>query len=136
MARLQILQLPEGGGDDRPPFVLVIDQYQAQRYILGPDQPEPVGELDGLAEKIGARAVLGFQETIDIPANDLTAYSSNGGSDEVDPHEAHRLALCDALLLSLGSTWEQIVKQAAERQRTVADLYRRLDGQPEEGGSA
>jgi hypothetical protein len=76
MARLQILELPEGSGDDRPPFVLVVDQYEPQRYVLGPDQsqPEPVDLFAGIAEKIGARAVLVFEEKIDIPANDTTAY--------------------------------------------------------------
>ncbi|MFE1111170.1 hypothetical protein ACFW5U_35540 [Streptomyces rochei] len=74
MARLQILELPQGGSDDRPPFVLIVDQYLARRYITGLDQPEPVSEFDGIAEKIGARAVLVFEEAVDIPANDLTAY--------------------------------------------------------------
>jgi hypothetical protein len=71
MARLQILELPEGSGDDRPPFVLVIDEYVPQRYMLGPDQPEPVDQFAGMAEKIGARAILVFEETIDIPANEV-----------------------------------------------------------------
>jgi hypothetical protein len=73
MARLQILELPEGAADDRPPFVLVVDQYDPQRYILGHDQPEPIDEFDGIAQKIGARAVLVFQETVEIPANQITA---------------------------------------------------------------
>ncbi|MEU9444655.1 hypothetical protein AB0D42_27990 [Streptomyces sp. NPDC048304] len=71
MARLQILELPEGAGDDRPPFVLVVDEYVPQRYIIGADQPEPVDQFSGIAEKIGARAVLVFEETIEIPANDV-----------------------------------------------------------------
>ncbi|OUD04687.1 hypothetical protein [Streptomyces swartbergensis] len=80
MARLQILELPEGSGDDRPPFVLVVDQYEPQRYILGADQPEPVDQFEGIAEQIGARAVLVFEDTIDIPANDTTAYLNAGDS--------------------------------------------------------
>ncbi|MFF8100169.1 hypothetical protein ACF07S_10395 [Streptomyces sp. NPDC016640] len=72
MARLQILELPEGTGDDRPPFILVIDQmpndepgFEALRRDLS----------DGnLAERIGSRAVLVFEDTIDIPANDTSAY--------------------------------------------------------------
>jgi hypothetical protein len=40
MARLQILELPEGAGNDRAPFVLVIDQYEARRYVMGLDQTE------------------------------------------------------------------------------------------------
>lgn len=71
MARLQILELPEGSGDDRPPFVLVVDEYVPQRYVLGPDQPEPVDQFERITEKIGARAVLVFEETIDIPGNDV-----------------------------------------------------------------
>lgn len=73
MARLQILELPEGAGDARPPFVLVVDQYVPQRYIIGPDQPEPIDQFQGIAEQIGARAVLVFEEKIDIPANDVPA---------------------------------------------------------------
>ncbi|WP_073793177.1 hypothetical protein [Streptomyces uncialis] len=80
MARLQILELPEGAGDDRPPFALVIDEYTSQRYILGPGQStDPAPE--GMAESIGARAVLAFAETIDIPANDLTGYNGIPGGD-------------------------------------------------------
>lgn len=68
MARLQILELPEGAGDDRPPFVLVVDQYQPLRYVRGMDQGEPevVNEFEGVAEKIGASTVLVFAETVEI----------------------------------------------------------------------
>ncbi len=74
MARIQILELPtEHHGDDMTtPFVLVIDQYQPQRYILGSDQPEPLDQFERTAGRIGARAVLVFEETVDIPANELT----------------------------------------------------------------
>ncbi|MFF3324956.1 hypothetical protein [Streptomyces sp. NPDC002889] len=73
MARIQILELPEGAGDDRPPFILVVDQYQPQRYVLGPcdEQPQTVNPFEGLANQVGARAVLVFEETIDIPANEV-----------------------------------------------------------------
>lgn len=72
MARIQILGLPEGTADEGPPFILVIDQYQPQRYALGlgAGQKVPVDPWEGLAEKVGARAVLTFQETIEIPANE------------------------------------------------------------------
>jgi hypothetical protein len=65
MPRIQILELPEGAGDDRPPFVLVVDQVDG-------DAAEAIANA-GLttAELIGARAVLVFEETIDIPANDV-----------------------------------------------------------------
>jgi len=72
MARLQILELPEGGGDDRPPFVLVI--YQAEAEVVASIASTESGLREGLAEEIGARTVLAFSETIDIPANDTTAY--------------------------------------------------------------
>lgn len=72
MARIQILELPAGAADERPPFALVIDQCQPQRYMLDPDHVDQfVGPFDGVAEQIGARAVLVFAETIDIPDNDV-----------------------------------------------------------------
>jgi hypothetical protein len=69
MARLQILELPEGSGDDRPPFVLIVDQYEPVEA-----SPEQFLRHQNVAEQIGARAVLVFEETIDIPANDTSAY--------------------------------------------------------------
>jgi hypothetical protein len=74
MARLQILELPEGDGDDRPPFVLIVDEYMPQRYVMGMGQdepPQPIDQFEGVAAKIGARTVLVFEETIDIPGNDV-----------------------------------------------------------------
>ncbi|MEU6365782.1 hypothetical protein ABZ876_08500 [Streptomyces sp. NPDC046931] len=66
MARLQILELPEGSGDDRPPFVLVIDQCQGVPL----DMVETVeSSWRRAGEEIGARGVLIFVETVDIPAN-------------------------------------------------------------------
>ena len=134
MARLQILQLPEGAGDERPPFVLVVDQYQPLRYVAGIGQEEQVvDEFEGLAEKIGARGVIVFWEPVEIPANETPPVATNPaeGDDQtaalIHAHEQSRLALCGALLLSLGSTWEQITKAAAEGQRELADFYRKLD---------
>jgi hypothetical protein len=73
MARLQILQLPEGVGDERPPFILVIDQ--APSDLAGFDSlRRDLGEHEDLLKRIGARAVLVFEETIEIPGNDTTAY--------------------------------------------------------------
>ncbi len=67
MARLQILELPEGSGDDRPPFVLVVDQ-------IDDDLAEEITRWpENIATRIGARQVLCFPGTIDIPANDTTA---------------------------------------------------------------
>lgn len=71
MARLQILELPEGTGDDRPPFVLVIDECQPQRVVLGMDATWQ-DHWQNLADKIGARGVIVTPDTINIPANELT----------------------------------------------------------------
>lgn len=135
MARLQILQLPEAAGDGRPPFVLVVDEYVPRRYILGSgqgDRPEPVSEFEGLAEQIGAKHVLVFQETIEIPANGpLPVGGVPEGPAEsaeiIDAHERTRLQLCDALLLSWDTTWRALVEEAAERQRTVTRLLQQID---------
>jgi hypothetical protein len=65
MARLQILELPEGGGDERPPYLLVIDQVDegtADDIARWPDD---------IAKRTGARHVLCFTETVDIPANEV-----------------------------------------------------------------
>ncbi|MFE5368197.1 hypothetical protein [Streptomyces mirabilis] len=71
---MQILELPGGINGERPPFVLVVDEYEPRRYIMGFDQTEqPVSEFDGVAEKIGARSVLVFAETVTIPANETIA---------------------------------------------------------------
>ncbi|WP_435279355.1 hypothetical protein [Streptomyces sp. 1222.5] len=65
MARLQILQLPEGAGDDRPPFILVIDDIsdsETERFLASREA------TDGIAKKIGAQAVVAFHGmTCDIP---------------------------------------------------------------------
>ncbi|CUW31774.1 hypothetical protein [Streptomyces reticuli] len=149
MARLQILQLPEGAGDDRPPFVLVVDGYVARRYITGLDQPEPASEFDGIAEKIGARAVLVFEETIDIPANDLTGYLSEAEEQAETPRpneraiqaeeklkafmdkryaieELRKASLTDALGLDRLRDWDDIVN-AARGMREQVDATREQD---------
>jgi hypothetical protein len=69
MARLQILELPEGAGDDRPPFILVVDQAPTDETGFDALRRD-LGTPDDLLERIGARAVLLFEDTIDIPAND------------------------------------------------------------------
>lgn len=74
MARIQILELPEGAGDDRPPFILVIDEYEPMRYVQGfGEEAQIVDEFEKTAQLTGARAVLSFQETVTIPANETTA---------------------------------------------------------------
>lgn len=131
MARLQILPLPEGAGDDRPPYLLVIDQlptgdekYDALRRDL----------LDNdITSRTGARAALCFEGTIDLPANDplplpeADDVEHAGTTQIVYAHERTRLDLCDALLLSRDTTWRELIEQVGERQRELAGLYRRLD---------
>jgi hypothetical protein len=93
MARLQILELPEGTGDDRPPFVLVVDQCAPQRYVIGLDSSWQ-DHWQQLADKIGARGVIVTPETIDIPANDTTAYL-NTAADSPLPADAHYETVID-----------------------------------------
>ncbi|MGW5173126.1 hypothetical protein ACWERY_02010 [Streptomyces sp. NPDC004082] len=71
MARLQILELPEGSNDDRPPFVLVVDQIPTDDAAFDQLRRDLSGDV---AARIGARAVLAFEGSIEIPANDTTAY--------------------------------------------------------------
>ena len=100
MARLQILELPEGSGDDRPSFALVVDQYRPLRYMQGLDQgdlPEVADEFEGVAEKIGARVVLVFQETVEIPANGPSL-----DADEVEVSEADFTEMATVLRRALG----------------------------------
>lgn len=131
MARLQILELPEAVGDDRPPFVLVIDQVtedEAEQFT------NSANAMDGFGVKAGARAVAVFHGmTMDLPANETRPLSEDdapeptGTAQLVDAHERTRLELCDALLLSLDTTWRKLVEQTAERQRELAGLYRQLN---------
>ncbi|MFI1485771.1 hypothetical protein [Streptomyces sp. NPDC020747] len=68
MARLQILELPEGANDDRPPFVLVVDQWPD---TVTANEPAVLDAWKKMAEQAGARTVLLTEDTIDIPANDV-----------------------------------------------------------------
>lgn len=70
MARLQILELPEGSNDDRPPFVLVIDQADSDSPLItdGPDI------WPGFKNDTSCQHVIVTTETIDIPANDTSGY--------------------------------------------------------------
>ncbi|MFI1723925.1 hypothetical protein [Streptomyces sp. NPDC020489] len=75
MPRIQILQLPEGTKDERAPFILVIDQAPRDEPLFTSFCENL--ELSGsLAERTGARAVLCFEDTIEIPANDTSAYAA------------------------------------------------------------
>ncbi|MBT2467843.1 hypothetical protein J7E97_08140 [Streptomyces sp. ISL-66] len=72
MARLQILELPEGAEDARAPFVLVVDQCMPQRVVLGAGQGALVDHWQALADRIGARGVVVTPETVEIPANEVS----------------------------------------------------------------
>src|SRR3954465_355324 len=90
MARLQILELPAGPDDARPPFVLVVDQTVPQRAVLSSDTSwrDP---WQALADKIGARGVIVPPDTVEIPANDTTAHLDTSGSaapEALDPELA------------------------------------------------
>ncbi|MFM9589895.1 hypothetical protein ACKI1J_14770 [Streptomyces scabiei] len=140
MARLQILELPEGSGDDRPPFVLVVDQALPARQVMVSGQIRVRSEWDMLAEEIGARGVVVTPETIDIPANDTTAYlqqvaeetgatigkitsaytAQTLADERTDiTRDMYRLAkwkqkLADALGIDRASNWDDIRNTAAE----------------------
>lgn len=111
MARLQILELPEGSNDDRPPFVLVIDQmpkdeaaFDALRRDLS----------DDLAQRTGARAILVFEDTIDIPANDASGYLRETEAAWM-PVDEMRANLIDTL--NEKPTPQQTAKSASQEQR-------------------
>lgn len=73
MARLQILELPEGASDERAPFVLVVDQCAPQRFVLGVGRSEAPGRdyWQEIADRIGARGVIVTDETVEIPVAPL-----------------------------------------------------------------
>lgn len=92
MARLQILELPDGPDDVRPPFVLVVDESEPERVILGMDHAAAYSDRwTVLAERIGARGVVVTPETVAIPANDLLSAESfelrDAGDDEAGRRE-------------------------------------------------
>lgn len=68
MARIQILELPtEHHGDDMvTPYLLIIDQ-------VGDDMADEIARWpDDIAKRTGARHVLCFAETVEIPANETS----------------------------------------------------------------
>lgn len=79
MARLQILELPSGADDDRPPFILVIDEWDVDTLETNAMLTE---YWDAFGKKIGARGVLFADRTIDIPANDTSAYLAPAAKQE------------------------------------------------------
>ncbi|CAL9592898.1 hypothetical protein SUDANB1_05261 [Streptomyces sp. enrichment culture] len=99
MARLQILELPEGADDSRPPYVLVVDETVPQRVIIGMDHGPVRDYWHDVAERIGARGVIVTAETVEIPANDVSEFRTDVAADEPfvpDPGEAvRRMATLD-----------------------------------------
>jgi hypothetical protein len=78
MARLQILELPEGTDDVRPPYVLVVDETTPQRVVIGMDQGAVPDYWQRVADAIGARGVIVTAETVEIPANDVSVEFREG----------------------------------------------------------
>ncbi|MFZ3592322.1 hypothetical protein [Streptomyces sp. BH104] len=95
MARLQILELPmvHNGDQTETPFILVIDQADE---TVTDDTHQWSADV---AKRIGARHVLCFAGTIDIPANDTSAYTTAPEADvhvELDDREVRDLIAGDA----------------------------------------
>lgn len=156
MARLQILELPEGSNDDRPPFVLVVDQV-----ATGPDGELLIksSDFDGINERIGARAVFVFEETIDIPANDVQqqidhsiqaataalvnelnrdpAHERTDIARDMDRLANHKAAITDALGMVRLRDWDDIRNVAAvmrkerDAQAAALERVRSLHDEPE-----
>ncbi|MEU1272960.1 hypothetical protein [Streptomyces sp. NPDC005799] len=133
MARLQILELPtEHHGDDMvTPWVLVVDQVPTDEASFETLRRD-LGDHREFVERLGARAVLVFEDTIEIPENApqvvTEVVEEHAGTTEiVYAHERTRLELCDALLVSRDTTWRQLIGHVRLRQRELADVYRKLD---------
>ncbi|MFE3429814.1 hypothetical protein [Streptomyces sp. NPDC059171] len=132
MARLQILELPEATGDDRPPFVLVVDECQPQHIALGIDSTWQ-DHWQQLADQIGARGVIVTPDTLDIPANDISAYAQPPAAlhlgerevagvvdEEGEPEDWHgilqtrRRQLTEAIGVSPLHDWDGILEAATQ----------------------
>lgn len=74
MARIQILELPtEHHGDDMTtPFLLILDQVEDAKAIST--------SMQGAKELSGARGILAFEETIEIPGNEITLTEGTEGN--------------------------------------------------------
>jgi hypothetical protein len=81
MARIQILELPEvySGDVSETPFLLILDQVDDAEALQS--------SMQGAKELSGARGILAFTETVEIPANDASAFA--------DPHATLGLHLGD-----------------------------------------
>ncbi|MEV8124099.1 hypothetical protein AB0P07_08290 [Streptomyces sp. NPDC085944] len=118
MARLQILELPEGTDDSRPPFVLVVDESMPQRVILGMDHGYVGDYWQSVAEQIGARGVIVTPETVEIPANDVSAEVRAGLQESVgELYESARQSLSESE--TLGHQLLQRAENAEGRARAM-----------------
>ncbi|MFF2189252.1 hypothetical protein [Streptomyces sp. NPDC058155] len=106
MARLQILELPEGSADNRPPFILVIDQAPRDSALFRAFH-EDIELNDGVAARVGARGVLVFEDTVEIPANEIAEVFRTEVRESVGD-------LYDSARRSLESGIERVAAQRAE----------------------
>jgi phosphoglycolate phosphatase-like HAD superfamily hydrolase len=119
MARLQILELPEGDDDSRPPFVLVVDETVPQRVIIGVDHGAVPDYWQRVAAEIGARGVIVTPETVEIPANDVSAEFREGLQQSLaELYESARRSLSESETLG-----HKLLQRAerAEAERVAAD---------------
>jgi hypothetical protein len=125
-------------GDDMvTPFLLVIDQVDDDTAAEIARWP------DNISSRTGARHVLCFGETVEIPANEVGGHAEPllrvgefAGSEDAEragtreivyAHERTRLDLCSALLVSGDMPWRKLVELVAERQRELAGILRERD---------
>jgi hypothetical protein len=98
VARLQILQLPEGAGDDRPPYLLIVDELPTgdeQLDMLRRDLAD-----NDITARVGARGALCFEGTVTVPANDVPPLSllSAETDDEPDVDYTEMIETVDRVL--------------------------------------
>lgn len=161
MARLQILELPEGSGDERPPFVLVVDQVPRDEPAFE-DLRRDLDDND-IAARIGARGVLVFEDTIDIPANDTSTYLQQVAEEtgatigeaaravtarqladertditrDMDRLAQRRDELAAALGMEQGSNWDDIrntargIRKERDDKAAALERVRQLHDEPE-----
>lgn len=145
MPRLQILELPEGVDDERPPFILVIDETPRDEPAFRAFR-EDIHLTNSLAQHVGASAVLCFEGTIDIPANEISLSDTADGNvvrirvepdldgftetvmaealsaqakaaEAIDQPLSGKAAITDALGLDRIDDWNEIRRAAAEIRR-------------------
>lgn len=130
MPRLQILELPEGSTDDRPPFVLVIDEAPRHGPLFR-SFDEDLEMNDRVADRVGARSVLVCEDTIEIPANEVTAEFREGMQAHVaEMYETARQSLSESE--TLGHKLLQRAENAEGRSRAMEVQRDRANRRAEE----